>query len=162
MQFDKIVMYSFYWRLCPERKDRMSAYKIWILILCSVIFIGGCRSEEILLESGEAPVEAAEGEESEITEETSEDLIYVYVCGRVKAPGVYAVRSGDRWVHALELAGGPLPEADLSGVNLASVLADGDKVYIPAEGETGAACDGETGDSRVDINRASKIGRAHV
>ena len=63
----------------------MSAYKIWILILCSVIFIGGCRSEEILLESGEAPVEAAEGEESEITEETSEDLIYVYVCGRVKA-----------------------------------------------------------------------------
>ena len=156
MQFDKIVMYSFYWRLCPERKDRMSAYKIWILILCSVILIGGCRSEEILLESGEAPVEAAEGEESEITEETSEDLIYVYVCGRVKAPGVYAVRSGDRWVHALELAGGPLPEADLSGVNLASVLADGDKVYIPAEGETGAACDGETGDSRVDINRASK------
>ena len=92
MQFDKIVMYSFYWRLCPERKDRMSAYKIWILILCSVIFIGGCRSEEILLESGEAPVEAAEGEESEITEETSEDLIYVYVCGRVKAPGVYAGR----------------------------------------------------------------------
>ncbi|WP_418750241.1 helix-hairpin-helix domain-containing protein [Frisingicoccus sp.] len=134
----------------------MSAYKIWILILCSVIFIGGCRSEEILLESGEAPVEAAEGEESEITEETSEDLIYVYVCGRVKAPGVYAVRFGDRWVHALELAGGPLPEADLSGVNLASVLADGDKVYIPAEGETGAAYDGETGDSRVDINRASK------
>ena len=49
-----------------------------------------------------------------------------------------------------------MPEADLSGVNLASVLADGDKVYIPAEGETVAACDGETGDSRVDINRASK------
>lgn len=134
----------------------MSAYKIWILILCSVIFIGGCRSEEILLESGEAPVEAAEGEESEITEETSEDLIYVYVCRPGKGAGSLCCAIRRPMGPCTGTGRGPLPEADLSGVNLASVLADGDKVYIPAEGETGAACDGETGDSRVDINRASK------
>ncbi len=133
----------------------MSMYKIWMLVLCSACcLVGGCSSEEILIESGETSQGGTEA--SETAEESSEDLIYVYVCGQVASPGVYAVKPGDRWFHALELAGGASAGADLGGVNLAAVLADGDKVYIPAEGEAGTSSEGEAGDSRVDINRAEK------
>lgn len=136
----------------------MSRYTMMILVLCVCCCLtGGCGSEEILLETGET-LQAAEASkpESETEEEKSEDLIYVYVCGQVTAPGVYRLKAGDRWFQALDLAGGALPEADLSGINLASVLADGDKVYIPAEGENRTEDNGEAVDSRVNINRAEK------
>ena len=43
--------------------------------------------------------------------------------------------AGTRVYQALELAGGSSDDAYLSGINLADKLADGQKVYIPAEGE---------------------------
>lgn len=70
--------------------------------------------------------------------ETLKDLIYVYVCGQVRTPGVYILDEGSRLFEAVDMAGGVLPEGDLTRINLASLLADGQKVYIPsaAEAET--------------------------
>lgn len=69
------------------------------------------------------------------TKDESNTDIYVHICGAVINPGVYQVPAGTRVYQALELAGGSSDDAYLSGINLADKLADGQKVYIPAEGE---------------------------
>ena len=69
------------------------------------------------------------------TTDDSNTDIYVHICGAVINPGVYQVPVGTRVYQALELAGGSSDDAYLSGINLADKLADGQKVYIPAEGE---------------------------
>ncbi len=69
------------------------------------------------------------------TKDDSNTDIYVHICGAVINPGVYQVPAGTRVYQVLELAGGSSDDAYLSGINLADKLADGQKVYIPAEGE---------------------------
>jgi len=58
--------------------------------------------------------------------------IVVHVSGMVANPGLVTLPSGSRAQEALEAAGGPLPEADLSRVNLAAPLVDGTQLNIPA------------------------------
>lgn len=45
------------------------------------------------------------------------------------------MEDGDRVYEAIEKAGGSLEEADLSKINLAYALSDGQKIYIPKKGE---------------------------
>jgi len=82
--------------------------------------------------------------------------IQVYVAGAVVQPGVYYLREGDRWIDALEAAGGPTANADLEAVNLARRLSDEDQVLVPRLGEEAAL--GATyapPDGRIDINAAT-------
>ena len=56
------------------------------------------------------------------------------------SPGVYELAGPDLRVNdAVEAAGGLLPEADTSQMNLAAGLSDGQKVLVPARAEEGAA-----------------------
>lgn len=64
------------------------------------------------------------------------DLIYVHIVGEVRNQGVIALNKGQRIVDAIEKAGGVSEEADLSKVNLAFVLSDGQKVRIPSVNES--------------------------
>jgi len=64
--------------------------------------------------------------------------IQVYVAGAVAQPGVYYLQDGDRWIDAVEAAGGPAADADLQAVNLARRLRDEDQVLVPRLGETAA------------------------
>ena len=61
--------------------------------------------------------------------------IQVYVAGAVGQPGVYYLQDGDRWIDAVEAAGGPTSDADLETVNLARRLHDEDQVLVPRLGE---------------------------
>lgn len=60
--------------------------------------------------------------------------IEVYVTGAVQHPGVYPLADGSRWIDALEAAGGPTSDADLTGVNLAKRAQDEDQVVVPRAG----------------------------
>ena len=64
-----------------------------------------------------------------------ENLIKVYICGSVKNPDVYEMEDGERVVDLLEKAGGPTDEACLDVVNLAQILIDGQRIYIPSNEE---------------------------
>jgi competence protein ComEA len=55
----------------------------------------------------------------------------VYVAGAVKSPGVYTVPGGSRALVALKAAGGPNAAAELTGVNLAERLEDGQELLVP-------------------------------
>jgi competence protein ComEA len=58
--------------------------------------------------------------------------VRVHVTGAVAAPGVYALPRGSIWQDAIQAAGGLTSLADVSRVNLAQPLVEGDQVNIPA------------------------------
>lgn len=79
-------------------------------------------------------------------------MITVHVAGAVRSPGVVEIAADSRVGNAIAAAGGALPEADLTRVNLAAPLADGQQLVVPAalgEGLPSAAADG-----RVRLNLA--------
>jgi competence protein ComEA len=61
--------------------------------------------------------------------------IVVHVAGAVNHPGVFTLPPGSRANAAVEAAGGPAPDGELDGLNLATPLTDGQRVYVPAVGE---------------------------
>lgn len=67
-----------------------------------------------------------------LTEQESDKVIFVYVCGYVKNPDVYELEEGARMFQAVELAGGPLADGDTSYLDMAGVLSDGERVYVPS------------------------------
>ena len=68
--------------------------------------------------------------------ETEPVKIYVYVCGQVMKPDVYPMMSDARIYEVIAAAGGATSEADLQQMNLADRLADGQRIYVPAKGES--------------------------
>jgi competence protein ComEA len=62
-------------------------------------------------------------------------VIFVHVLGAVAQPGLFEVEDGARVVDVVAAAGGLLPTADQTGVNLARLVSDGEQLYIPAVGE---------------------------
>ena len=64
-----------------------------------------------------------------------ENIIIVHIAGAVVNPGIVKVKEGARLYEGIEVAGGSLNDADLSRVNLAYTLSDGQKIYIPKIGE---------------------------
>jgi competence protein ComEA len=73
----------------------------------------------------------------------------VQVCGAVRREGVYKLRPGDRVFEAIALAGGAQPLADLSAVDLAETVKDGEKILVPCKQplvrEAVVAADGASG-----------------
>ena len=59
--------------------------------------------------------------------------IFVHVCGYVKNPDVYELDDGARAIDAIKLAGGFLKDAKKDYINLAAILNDQDKLYIPSK-----------------------------
>ena len=65
--------------------------------------------------------------------------VYVDVDGAVVTPGVYRLREGARVAQAIDAAGGLTPEADVTGLNRASKVTDGQKIHVPTVGEQRAS-----------------------
>jgi competence protein ComEA len=60
--------------------------------------------------------------------------ILVHVAGAVRKPGLYEFPNGARVADAIASAGGPKPNADLDGLNLAQPLTDGTKLLVAHRG----------------------------
>ncbi|HEX7658790.1 MAG TPA: ComEA family DNA-binding protein [Pseudonocardiaceae bacterium] len=72
----------------------------------------------------------------------------VSVVGRVARPGLVKLSGGSRVADAIAAAGGALPAVDLSTLNLAQKLSDGEQIYvgIPVPPGAGGSVVGSTGD----------------
>jgi competence protein ComEA len=66
------------------------------------------------------------------TQTSQTEKVYVYVCGCVNAPGVYAAGTSSRVYELIEMAGGFSEEADGSALNLADTVKDGQKILVPS------------------------------
>jgi len=93
--------------------------------------------------------------------------VLVHVVGQVRSPGVVRLDAGARVQDAVEAAGGPKPTADLSLINLARQVVDGEQIVVPRSGQTlppsagavggqGPGASGGTAVAPVDLNTATE------
>ena len=61
------------------------------------------------------------------------ELVVVDVAGRVQRPGIVTLPLGARVADALDAAGGPRGRVDLTTLNLARVLLDGEQLLVGVE-----------------------------
>lgn len=104
---------------------------------------GGHSSSVSFERSDEASVSDVHGAgdaSSDVADESSAKSssaaeVYVDVDGAVARPGVYRLKDGARVSQAIDAAGGLTADADVTGLNRASKVADGQKIYVPKVGE---------------------------
>ena len=125
-----------------KKEQVIKAAAIAAVILISGVFYTVKQQSE----TGAAKAAVVHTEESVRQEETENTqnvtgqeeqkaLCYVYICGAVVSPGVYEVPEHTRIYEVVELADGFTPEADDTVLNLAENVLDGQKLYIPKQGE---------------------------
>ncbi len=88
---------------------------------------------------------------------SSTSVVVINVVGRVQTPGVYRLPTGSRVDDALRAAGGALPGTDLTTVNLARKLVDGEQIAVGVAGEPVSAGSASAAASTgpIDLNTAS-------
>jgi len=94
-----------------------------ILLSSGLIQMTGQQQASIKFEDGQA------------VEGSSVSKIKVDVEGEVIKPGVYELSQDARVQDALIAAGGLTSDANRKAINLAAKIVDGQKIYVPAEGE---------------------------
>ncbi len=91
-------------------------------------------------------------------------IVVVHVDGAVFHPGIHELRVGSRVADAIDAAGGLTFDADRQALNLAQVLSDGQRIWVPQIGEevrtavvTGGSGDaiGNTADGPVSLSTAT-------
>lgn len=155
---------------CEMKYVRLIGIFFWMVMLLT-----GCAGKDkaiVLIPSGEAATELSTLEAMEQAAETADSsgtvtgtettkaevqMVYVYVCGAVRDPGVVEVPEGSRAEKALQLAGGMTEQADPFYVNLAEIVSDGQKLYFPtaSEAEELEAAGKAAEEGIVNINTAS-------
>ncbi len=136
--------------------QRMHAVVLGVVILAGLVVAlvssGLGRPDVTPVPAGPTPVDAASTDAVIETgtpvpvsavDETPETVV-VHVAGKVAHPGIVELPAGSRVVDAVEAAGGADDGVDLSALNLARVLVDGEQVAVGIEpvaepGRTGGA-----------------------
>ena len=87
----------------------------------------------------------------------AEPEIFVDVTGAVNKPGVYTLTGKSRVIDAIKAAGDSAPGADLSTINLARVLNDGEQIYVDSlvVNSSGQRISKKTPSGPININRAT-------
>jgi competence protein ComEA len=116
--FEKLATWWFDLNFTPIQKRALLGMSAVVVVLSIFIVIRG-NTDEIT----PPPV---------VVEQVQAPQIFVDVTGAVNTPGVYTLTASSRVIDAIKAAGGSAPEADLSTINLARVLADGEQIYVDA------------------------------
>lgn len=146
---------------------KMFCFKSVLLCTLLVMCISGCgKSTADYIESEDAI--STEEEIMKTTEKATEKeesiLLYVYICGEVKEPGVYTMPEGSRICDVFSAAGGLTEGAAEDYWNQARLLTDGEMIYVPTKEEASeralpvsdASSTSQNTDDKVNINTASK------
>ena len=110
--------------------------------------------ELVANQNNEENEQAGKDSENNTQEETKKEIV-VHITGEVKKEGVVYLEEGSRVVDAIKKAGGETKEADLSQVNLAYVLQDGQKIYIPNKNEKISAYTSENMGDNIEQNNTT-------
>lgn len=109
--------------------------KMKIVIVAISIIIVATIGIYIFKQTQENEKNYYETEENMETKEKNINQITIHITGEVNNPGIVMLDEGARIVDALEAAGGETQNADINKLNLAYVLDDGEKLYIPGKNE---------------------------
>ena len=109
-------------------------------------------------------VNEVEINESKKDNEIKEEII-IHIAGEVKNPGIIRIQEGARIADIIEQAGGLNQNSDISDINLAYPVEDGQKIIIPKIGDKESiqqenktntiSSFGETQNKKINLNKAT-------
>jgi len=142
------------WRFDPGRRPAvLVAVAVLLAAVAAGTFVWRARPVP-----EQVPALAVASSDIEVSPDAAQGIdLVVSVAGLVARPGLVTVGPGARVADAVAAAGGPVPGTDLTGVNLARRLTDGEHVVIgpvapqPAAGAPQASGSG----ARLDLNTAT-------
>ena len=109
-------------------------------------------------------------EENQVEEKTEkeveqEEKIIIHITGEVSKQGIVELKKGSRIKDAVEAAGGITKFADVSKLNLAYILEDGQKIYIPNINDKDEEIEyvtSESGDNVIVERNSEKMGKVNI
>ena len=124
-----------------------------IFVFAAMIGLGGFY----FLNSRPAIEQAAVNIAEPIPQQSVATQLIINVAGKVLNPGVYQLPQGSRVIDALKAAGNQLKGVDISDINLARVLVDGEQILIGASNHVSLKAKTKkiTVDNPLDLNRAT-------
>jgi competence protein ComEA len=128
----------------PNQKRGLLALSAFLLLISFFIVVrGNTQPAEVEMSS---PVIVQEVE------------IFVDVAGAVNNPGVYSLSGQSRVIDAIKAAGDSAPGADLSTINLARIVSDGEQIYVDSASTSKSYGSGKKNVrvGPVNLNRATK------
>lgn len=123
-----------------NKKNKIIVLIILVILVIYIILEKYTKSKnvvtlnEILVNDFENS-ENIDEKSSDTGNNNEDDMIIVYITGAIKNQGVYELNVNSRLSDLIEKSGGLLENSDISGLNLAYILQDGIKIYIPQKGE---------------------------
>jgi competence protein ComEA len=141
--FESLSQWWFDLHFSDNQKRALGLVAAIVLVLSVFIVIRGNTQSGAVPEI--VPVTLAEPE------------IFVDVTGAVNKPGVYTLTGKSRVIDAIKAAGDSSPGADLSTINLARVLNDGEQIYVDSlvMNSSGQRVSKKTPSGPININRAT-------
>ena len=145
MDDDDIIQTEFSWRRAPVLlADRLGVRPAGLLGGLLAVVAAACGAwwalrpppppaEEVLpFVQTVFPAPAVSGDAGSTTLPA---IVVVHVDGAVLHPGIHELRVGARVADAIDAAGGLALDADRHALNLAQVLGDGQRIWVPRIGE---------------------------
>ncbi|WP_425446604.1 helix-hairpin-helix domain-containing protein [Dethiothermospora halolimnae] len=113
---------------------------ILVTVIVSIVGYNIIRKDELVITTDNEMKEQEKSVEKEAkieyNRDKSRDTIMVHISGAVVKPGLAVIKKGDRLIDGIKEVGGLIDnQADLDRINLARVLEDEEKIYIPKIGE---------------------------
>ena len=141
--FESITQWWFDLHFSRNQKIALSIIAAIVLALSVLIVLRG--NTQIATAPEIVPITIAEPE------------IFVDVTGAVNNPGVYTLTGRSRVIDAIKAAGDSAPGADLSTINLARVLNDGEQIYVDSTvvNSAGQRVSKKVSSGPININRAT-------
>ena len=98
-----------------------------IFVIILFVFFNNNKDDEVeIIEQIENKVDANIKEDKDVKQ------IIVHITGCIKKQGIVEINEGARIIDVIEAAGGVTKEADIAKVNLAYIVKDAQKIYIPS------------------------------
>jgi competence protein ComEA len=141
--FESLSQWWFDLHFSRNQKIALSIVAAIVLVLSVLVVIRGNTQINVAPEI--IPITIAEPE------------IFVDVTGAVNRPGVYSLTGRSRVIDAIKAAGDSAPGADLSTINLARVLNDGEQIYVDSTvvNSSGQRVSKKVASGPININRAT-------
>ena len=163
---------SLNYKLLLENKQKILRVAIIALLILATLFLFLFRTGN---QNDKEMIKQSETDSQTVQTEESTDVIVVDVSGEVKTPSVIELPPDSRINDAIRAAGGLTKNADITQINRAAVISDGEKIFIPTKqneqsedgsnlsetsgqnstGMTGNTGEQGTGTGQININNAS-------
>lgn len=148
-----------------NKKELIKIIVVIIIVIIAIIYYFYARSDEYeeIIENQIVLLDNVSNIEDNIENNKQEvSKIKVYIIGEINKPGVIEVEEGARLEDVIILAGGTTNSSDLSKVNLAYIVEDGEKIYIPSIYENSQESDEKLNNSDYIISENKKDEKVNI